>query len=277
MESERQVAVITGAASGIGRGIAEEAGRRGMTVILLDVDSGPLAEVEEAFRQRQVQVEARKMDVTDGAAMDALAADLFERHGRVDYLFNNAGVLVAGQTWERSVDDWRWIYEVNVMGVVNGVRAFVPRMIAANRPAWVVNTASMGGLRSAPMVGPYCASKFAVVGLTESMEYEFQAMGLPLKAAVLCPGEVSSGIYKSERIRPEKFAEHGAALGEQASAFMDRLNANNETAMAPEAVGRYVFQALEEDRFYLLPHPEQMSRVKQRIDIMFAGGRPAPM
>jgi NAD(P)-dependent dehydrogenase (short-subunit alcohol dehydrogenase family) len=274
MSSEGEVAVVTGGASGIGLGIAEEAGRRGMTVILLDIDERPLGEAEQAFRDRQVQVEARRLDVTDSAAVDALAQDLFDRYGRVDYLFNNAGVLVAGQTWERSADEYRWILEVNVMGVVNGIRAFVPRMIKAGRPAWVVNTASMGGLRAAPMVGPYCASKFAVVGLTESMEFEFQAMGLPLKGAVLCPGEVQSGIYKSERIRPEKFADHGASLDDKAQAFLDRLNAGNETAMTGEAVGRYVFQALDEDRFYLFPHPEWLARIRHRHDIMFEGGRP---
>jgi NAD(P)-dependent dehydrogenase (short-subunit alcohol dehydrogenase family) len=274
MSSESEVAVVTGGASGIGLGIAEEAGRRGMTVILLDLDERPLAEAEQAFKDRQVRVEARRLDVTDGAAVEAIDQDLFDRHGRVDYLFNNAGVLVAGQTWERSVDEYRWIFEVNVMGVVNGIRAFVPRMIKANRPAWVVNTASLGGLRAAPMVGPYCASKFAVVGLTESMEYEFQSMGLPLKGAVLCPGEVQSGIYKSERVRPDKFAAQGASLDDKAQAFLDRLNTNNETATTGEAVGRYVFQALDENRFYLLPHPEWMSRVRHRLDIMFEGGRP---
>jgi NAD(P)-dependent dehydrogenase (short-subunit alcohol dehydrogenase family) len=274
MAEQRQVAVITGGASGIGLGIAEEAGRRGMTVILLDVDERPLAAAEEAFRERQVSVEARRLDVTDEKAFDALAADLFERYGKVDYLFSNAGVLVAGQTWERSIDDYRWIFEVNVMGVVNGIRAFVPRMIKAGQPAWVVNTASMGGLRAAPMVGPYCASKFAVVGLTESLEYEFQTMELPLKAAVLCPGEVQSGIYKSDRIRPDKFATQGATLDDKAQAFLDRLNTNNETAKSPQEVGRYVFQALDEGRFYLLPHPEWMARVRHRVDILFEGGRP---
>lgn len=277
MADQRQVAVVTGGASGIGLGIAEEAGRRGMTVILLDVDERPLAAAEEAFRERQVSVEARRLDVTDEKAFEALAADLFERYGKVDYLFNNAGVLVAGQTWERSVDDYRWIFEVNVMGVVNGIRAFVPRMIKTGQRAWVVNTASAGGLRAAPMVGPYCASKFAVVGLTESLEYEFQMMDLPLKAAVLCPGEVQSGIYKSERIRPDRFAGQGAPLDEKAQAFLDRLNTNNETAKSPTEVGRYVFQALDEDRFYLLPHPEWLTRVRQRVDILFEGGRPTPI
>ena len=248
-----------------------------MTVILLDVDERPLAAAEEAFRERQVSVEARRLDVTDEKAFDALAADLFERYGKVDYLFNNAGVLVAGQAWEHSVDDHRWIFEVNVMGVVNGIRAFVPRMIKTGQRAWVVNTASVGGLRAAPMFGSYCASKFAVVGLTECLEYEFQMMDLPLKAAVLCPGGVQSGIYKSDRVRPDKFAAQSAALDEKAQAFLDRLNTSNETAASPEAVGRYVFQALDEERFYLLPHPEWISRIRQRVDILLEGGRPTPI
>jgi NAD(P)-dependent dehydrogenase (short-subunit alcohol dehydrogenase family) len=277
MDPERKVAVVTGAASGIGRGIAEEAGRRGMTVVLLDVDERPLGETEAAFRERQMQVESRRLDVTDEKAVEALAAELFERHGQVDYLFNNAGVLAGGHSWDRSVDEWRWTFEVNVMGVVNGVRAFVPRMIAAGRPAWVVNTASIGGLRAAPMMAPYCASKFAVVGMTEAMEYEFRLMGLPLKAAVLCPGVVNTGIWDSERVRPDKFADHGEAWDDSTKEFFDRMVANNEVGLLPEAVGRYVFQALDEDRFYLLPNPDWMSRVKHRVDILYAGGRPEPI
>jgi NAD(P)-dependent dehydrogenase (short-subunit alcohol dehydrogenase family) len=275
MDSERQVAVVTGAAGGIGRGIAEEAGRRGMTVVLLDVDNGPLDELAEAFRLRQVQVDPRKVDVSDTAAVDDLAADLFDRYGRVDYLFNNAGVLVGGLSWERSPDDWRWTFEVNVMGVVNGVRAFVPHMIKAGRPAHVVNTASIGGLRASPMLGPYCASKFAVVGLTETLQYEFDMMELPLKAALLCPGEVASGIWKSDRVRPAKFAGQGQEWDEKAKTFFDRMNANNDTGMQPDEIGRFVFQALDEGQFYLLPHPQQMARVKHRIDLLMSGGRPA--
>jgi NAD(P)-dependent dehydrogenase (short-subunit alcohol dehydrogenase family) len=274
MVSERPVAVVTGAASGIGLGIAQEAGRRGMAVVLADVDEGPLAAAEESFRERQVQVESRKVDVGDTAAVDGFAAEVFERHGRVDYLFNNAGVLAGGLSWEQSADEYRWTFEVNVMGVVNGVHAFVPRMIAAGRPATVVNTASIGGLRASPLLGSYCASKFAVVGLTETLQYEFDLMELPLKAAVLCPGEVNSGIWRSDRVRPARFAQHGGEWNEKVKAFFARMNANNETGMTPETIGRFVFQALDEGRFYLLPHPEAMGRVKHRIDLLMSGGRP---
>jgi short-subunit dehydrogenase len=141
----------------------------------------------------------------------------------------------------------------------------------------VVNTASIGGLRAAPMMAPYCASKFAVVGMTEAMEYEFRLMGLPLKAAVLCPGVVNTGIWNSERVRPDKFADHGEAWDDNTKEFFDRMVANNEAGLLPEAVGRYVFQALDEDRFYLLPNPDWASRVKHRVDILFAGGRPEPI
>src|SRR5690606_20990427 len=143
-----------------------------------------------------------KLDVSDAAAVEALAASVFETHGKVNLLFNNAGVLVDGKSWERSLDDWRWIFDVNVMGVIHGIRSFVPRMLSQGEAGRVINTSSIGGLMGGgAFMGPYQSTKHAVTALSETLFRELAQESAPVSASVLCPAEVAPAIWESARLR----------------------------------------------------------------------------
>jgi NAD(P)-dependent dehydrogenase (short-subunit alcohol dehydrogenase family) len=187
-----QTAVITGAASGIGTGLARHAASQGMRLVLADINADQLDQFAATLTTEVVTVPT---DVTDLAAMQRLADAAYQAYGAVDMVFNNAGVLATGFTWEIEPARFQRNMAVNVDGVLNGIRAFIPRLLAAARPAVMVNTASVGGFLPSPLMSPYSASKFAVVGLTESLHYELQMLNAPVRAALLCPGPVHSAIF----------------------------------------------------------------------------------
>jgi NAD(P)-dependent dehydrogenase (short-subunit alcohol dehydrogenase family) len=250
-----KVAVITGGASGIGRGLAEKAVALGMRVVIADVDAGRLQAVAAELSAGGAEVLAQRTDVTQYESVQALAAAAFDRFGQVDLLFNNAGVLVDGLSWERSVEDWRWSLDVNVMGVVHGIKAFVPAMLKQDTEGVVVNTSSQAGLTVGQYLGPYTASKHAVLGITETLHYELQLLDAKLRAAVLCPGEVVTDIWHSERIRPD---EHGSkpafSTGDEAR-FRELVAGGVAQGMTPLQHADFVFDALSAGRFWLFPHP----------------------
>lgn len=193
-----QVAVITGAASGIGAGLARHASALGMRVVATDVDRDGLEALEDL-----AGIEPWCVDVTDPDDVEALAAEVFDIHGRVNLLFNNAGVLVDGKSWERSAKDWQWSLNVNVMGVVHGIRSFVPRMLAQGEAGRVINTSSIGGLLGgSAFLGPYQGTKHCITAISETLYAELALEDAPITASVLCPGEVVSGIWESGRLRP---------------------------------------------------------------------------
>lgn len=255
------VAVITGAGSGIGRGLARRAAGLGMKVVAADVDEPGLRETEALLRAAGADVLARRTDVSRYEDVAALADAAFARFGGVTLLFNNAGVLVDGKSWDRSLDDWRWSLDVNVMGVVHGIRAFVPPMAAGGKPGIIVNTASVGGLAGSPFLGPYTASKFAVVGITEGLLHELAALHPQLRAACLCPGEVSTQIWHSERIRPAARGAKVPFTTDAETKFRDRVAGNVSAGMAPDDVAAFVFEALAAGKYWLFPHAE---KVKER-------------
>jgi NAD(P)-dependent dehydrogenase (short-subunit alcohol dehydrogenase family) len=257
MEYSGKVAVVTGAASGIGRGLAGKAGQLGMKVVACDVDAKGLKATEEGLAQSETEVLAIQTDVTDYASVVRAADAAYSRFGRVNLLFNNAGVLVDGILWERSLEDWRWNLDVNVMGVIHGIKAFVPRMIAGGDEGIVVNTASVGGLSSGPFQGPYIASKYAVVGLTEVLHAELSLLHPRLRAACLCPGEVATKIFRSERIRPEKFGVKADSSRQEDIAFHEWItNRVETTGITPAELAERVFAALSAGKFWIFPHPQ---------------------
>src|SRR5579863_7309798 len=242
MEYSGKVAVVTGAGSGIGGGLAGKAGALGMKVVICDVDTKGLKTTEATLAQNGVEVLALETDVTDYNSVAKAADAAYGRFGRVNLLFNNAGVLVSGISWERSLEDWRWNLDVNVMGVIHGIKAFVPRMVAGGEEGIVVNTASVGGLTAGPFMGPYTTSKYAVVGLTETLNAEFSVLGLKLRAACLCPGEVSTQIFRSERIRPDKFGAKAESSQQVDSQFHNWITSLVEgTGIAPSELAERVF------------------------------------
>jgi NAD(P)-dependent dehydrogenase (short-subunit alcohol dehydrogenase family) len=194
------VAVVTGAASGIGRSLAAHLASDGLTVVLADVDAAAL---EEATATIGGDTHAVATDVALAGEVERLAATVWERFGQVQLLCNNAGVFQGGLVWEVDPAGWDWVLGVNVRGLINGIRAFVPRMLTQPGPSHVLNTASMASHFVAPFSGPYCVSKFAAYALTEALAQDLRAVGARVTASVLCPSAVATGIAGSRRHRRE--------------------------------------------------------------------------
>jgi NAD(P)-dependent dehydrogenase (short-subunit alcohol dehydrogenase family) len=266
-----KTAVVTGAASGIGRALAERFVAEKMKVVLADLDG---ARLEEAAREIGGEVLAVPTDVSRGASVEALAARAEEAFGAVHILCNNAGVGGGGgPIWMLSEKDWQWTLSVNLWGVIHGIRVFVPRMLAHGDEAHVVNTASLAGLGSPAFLGPYVASKHAVVSLSEVLARDLQAVGARVRASVLCPHFVRTNIFDSERSRPEELRNAG-----EANAVQQQLNAAVrkliDAGSPPSEIAEHVVAALHDGRFYILPHPALNGMIEQRMRDILDGRYP---
>lgn len=247
------VAVITGAASGIGTGLARRAVQLGMKLVLADVQADQLSEFADTL---DGDILAVPTDVRDPAALDDLAARAWDRFGQVDILFNNAGVMATGFSWEIERDRWDRSMDVNLGGVLNGIRSFVPRLLAAGRPAQIVNTASVGGFLPAPLMAPYSVSKAAVVALTESLHLEMQMLQSPIRVSLLAPGPVKSGIFDDP---------FGAQINPATAAFVDTMRTMlSANGLTPDEFATLVFEGIGEGRFWLFPQPEAIDPLFQR-------------
>jgi NAD(P)-dependent dehydrogenase (short-subunit alcohol dehydrogenase family) len=235
-----QVAVITGAASGIGAGLARQAAALGMQVVLADRDAAQLTEVARSIGDAALAV---TIDVTDPAQLEHLAEQAWAAHGKVDLRFNNAGVLSTGFSWEIPGATWQASLDVNIGGIVNALRAFVPRLIAADRPARIVNTASVGGFLPSPMMAPYSATKAAVVALTESLAGELAALGSKVSVSLLAPGPVKSEIFREPPPGP---AQHFHAA---MTAMLD------EHGLTADEFAPLVFDAVARGDYWIIPQP----------------------
>ena len=265
-----KAAVITGAASGFGLELARLAAAEGMQVVLADIEAQALGAQTLAFR----------LDVSKGAEVQALADATLARFGVPGLVFNNAGVGAGGLVWENSEADWHWLLGVNLMGVAHGVRIFTPLMLQAARldPAYeghIVNTASMAGMQSAPTLALYNTSKFAVVGLTETLHHDLALVTGQVSASVLCPALVNTGIGRSERNR------EGAPAGGSALTASQRVGQQlTEQGMAMSKVSAadvavQVMQAVRAQRFYIFTHPEALLNVRTRADDILQGRQPS--
>ncbi|MAJ61789.1 MAG: hypothetical protein CBC48_18780 [bacterium TMED88] len=273
-EFKDRVAVITGSASGIGRGIAQIAAGEGMRLVLADVDDEGVGSLAEALRGAGAEVHTVHTDVREAEAVDALARQALEAFGAVHLVCNNAGVLVGGNAWERTDDDWRWVIDVNLFGVVNGLRSFVPILLNEGAPAHIVNTASLGGLMVGPYLSPYIVSKHAVVALSESVFHELAGQGADIGVSVLCPGPIATGITRSERIRPpDRSATRGLSSPAERT-FSDMLNAGVEAGMAPEEVGRIVFRSIRAGEFWIHTHPLPADAIRDRAERVIEAQNP---
>jgi NAD(P)-dependent dehydrogenase (short-subunit alcohol dehydrogenase family) len=271
-----KTAVVTGAASGIGKALAEKLLAEGMRVVLADRDEPALARAAESMSTRG-EVVAVPTDVTSGAAVDALAAAAKRAFGDVHLLCNNAGVGgVAGLLWTLSENDWTWTLSVNLWGVIHGIRAFVPSMIAHGADAHVVNTASIAGLAAPTFMGPYVASKHAVVSLSEVLARDLEAFGSKVRVSVLCPGFVRTQIHESERHRPAHLANPSfAASADPARAMMaGAMKQLVEGGKDPEEIADRVVEAVRAGRFYVLPHEDLKGLVRERMTDVLEDGYP---
>lgn len=270
-----RVCVVTGAGSGIGAGLARHAAAAGMHVIGADVDEPGLAEIEKTIRGRRQSVETRRTDVRDEQAVEALAIEVFAKHGQVNLLFNNAGVLVDGKSWERPMRDWRWSFEVNAYGVIHGIRSFVPRMLKQGTPGRIINTSSQGGLLGGgTFMGPYQASKHAVAAISETLYAELALESAPITASCLCPAEVATRIWKSDRLRPS--AEHTRLGSDGEQQFHDSIAGAVDKSLSPDVFAAQVFAAIEADRFWIVPDDEFFRQVLELRTRCVVEGRPPP-
>lgn len=271
-----RVSLITGAGSGIGLALARVAAARGHALVLADVEVAALDQARCEFEDAGVAVLARRIDVSDAAAMDALAEDACQRFGGLHELFNNAGVGTSGLLWENSESDAAWTLAVNLQGVLNGIRAGVPRMLAcaARDPGYrgvVVNTASMAGLLCPPLTGLYNASKHAVVALSETLHHELALVGSRVRAAVLCPPWVPTRIHESERNRSDAGS---AATPAQKLAQALVGAAVTRSRLSAAQVAETCYAALDEGRFWILPEPAALAAVRERYTALLGGDLP---
>lgn len=269
------IAVITGAASGFGLEASRIAARRGMRVVMADVQADALDAAAAEIRGLRVEVLPFRLDVSKAAEVDALAQATLQAFGTPNFVFNNAGVGAGGLIWEHTLKDWEWVIGVNLMGVAHGVRVFTPLMLAAAKadPAWhghIVNTASMAGLLNAPNMGVYNVTKHAVVSMSETLYQDLSLVTDQVHAHVLCPYFVPTGIHRSERNRPEAFADVQARPTKSqliAQAMSDKAVTSGKVSAAE--VAQFVFDAMDAQRFYIYSHPRSLANVQTRLeDIM---------
>ena len=276
---EGKVAVVTGAASGIGRALVDRFAAAGMRVVLADVEEEALAKAEAEVQSTGAETLAVVTDVSDRQSVDALRAAVDERFGATHVLCNNAGVSGGmGALWETTEKDWAWVLGVNLMGVVHGIQAFVPGMVERGEPGHVVNTASVLGLATGGG-SIYGVSKHAVTRLTEGLWYDLKAAGAPIGVSVLCPGMIATNIIGSGRNRPAELQNEAAPPAgpeaEQRMRFVADLFARE--GMPPAEVADLVHDAIRSDRFYVLTHPEaEKETVRARLEAILGEESPPP-
>ena len=272
-ELQGRVAVVTGGASGIGRGMAEAFLAEGMHVVLGDIEAEPLATTTKELSRDGARVIGVACDVSKPESVEALRDAALSEFGKVHVVCNNAGVGGGGGAmWEASLDDWDWVLGVNLMGVIHGIRSFVPAMIEQGEGGHVVNTSSMAGL--IPAMGTYGVTKHAVVALSESLWSELSGRGEQVGVSVLCPGWVRTRIAESERNRPETPRPDPGPNAAQFEMMRKMIASFVEGGLDPLEVGRLVAQSIREKRFYVLPHPHWSGMIQNRFENILEGRNP---
>jgi len=272
-----KVAVITGAGSGFGREFARLGAREGMKLVLADVQRDALEATAAELKSGGSEVVAEMIDVAQSDQIERLAARSFGAFGHVDLLINNAGVGGGGYLWEASEADWQWVMGVNLLGVVHGIRHFVPRMLEdekRGRVGHIVNTASMAGWLCPPLMGVYNVSKHAVVALTETLYHDLKTAGSSIGTTVLCPAFVPTGISESHRNRPSELGSGGPTASQrQAQAAVAKAVAGGKLSAAD--VATITFDAVRANRFYAFTHPQILPSVRDRFDAVLGDAPPA--
>jgi NAD(P)-dependent dehydrogenase (short-subunit alcohol dehydrogenase family) len=261
-----KVAVITGAASGIGRAIAGRCVSEGMKVVLADIDEATLSKTEAELKTSGGVVLAVRTDVSKQGDVELLARQALDAFGEVHLLFNNAGVAAGGAAWEATWNDWEWVIGVNLWGVIHGVKVFTPLMLAQNTECHIVNTSSAAGLTVGGVSATYAVTKHAVVALSESLYLSLQQRNSLIKVSVLCPGLVATNIIDAERNRPAELRNEPVPVTPEMQAGLAMFRAAIEAAMPPRQVADVVFDAIQKEQFYILPHPEWIEAIQLRTD-----------
>jgi len=261
-----KVAVITGAASGIGHAIAERAVATGIKVVIADVDEANLAEAEKELRNLGGTVLSVRTDVSQRSDVELLARKALDAFGQVHLLFNNAGVGAGGAPWEATWNDWEWVIGVNLWGVIHGVKIFTPLMLAQNTECHIVNTSSTAGLIVGGGSAPYAVTKHGVVALSESLYLALQQRNAPVKVSVLCPGLVRTNIADAERYRPTRLRNEPVPMTPERQAGLAAFKAAVAASAPPLQVADAVFAAIQNEQFYIFPAPEWIEVIRLRTD-----------
>jgi NAD(P)-dependent dehydrogenase (short-subunit alcohol dehydrogenase family) len=260
-----KVAVVTGGASGIGRALAERFVREGMKIVLADVEEKALAETRDMLAASGASVLAVRTDVSQAEQVEELARRTFDAFGTAHVVCNNAGVSVAGPAWQPSEADYRWVLGVNLWGVIHGIRAFVPRLVSQGE-GHVVNTASIAGLISAPGMGPYCATKHAVVALSECLFHDLAiATSGKVNVSVLCPAWVNTRIAESDRNRPASAPRRERERTPHEQRMEGLVKAAVAGGIPAHVVAEKVLRAIVEQKFWILTHSKTKKGVERRM------------
>jgi NAD(P)-dependent dehydrogenase (short-subunit alcohol dehydrogenase family) len=265
-EFKGKVAVITGAASGIGRGIAERCVREGMKVVLADIEQANLTQAETELKTAGATVFAAKTDVSKRSDVESLARQAFDAFGQVHLLFNNAGVGAGGAPWEATWNDWEWVMGVNLLGAIHGVKVFTPLMLQQNMECHIINTSSTAGLIVGGFSAPYSVTKHAVAALSESLHLALQQRNSLVKVSVLCPGLVRTNIANAERNRPAELRNEPVTMTPEMQAGLAAFKVAIEASMPPLQVADVVFDAIKKEQFYILPDREWTEVIQLRTD-----------
>lgn len=276
---DQQVAVVTGGGSGLGQAFCREAARRGMSVVVADIQQDAIDRTTAQLRTVGVPVIGHRTDVSDAQSVAALKDAAVEAFGTVHLVFNNAGVTGGGLVWENAESDWHWLLGVNLHGVINGLRAFTPLMLDAARAdrqyrGHIVNTASMAGLLAGVASGLYSVSKHAVLGLSEALYQDLALVTNQVGCSVLCPSYVPTAIGNSDRNRPAALAPADAPTPSQRLAREISSEAVDTGPVSATEVARMTFDAVAEGRFYIYTHPDTLTAVRNRFEHLLAQRNP---
>lgn len=259
---KNKIAVVTGAASGIGFELCQLFAEQGMHIVLADIEPQALAKAEQRIAALGVDTLSRVTDVGDAEAVEALAQQAQDHFGAIHIACNNAGVFTGGQCWENTLDDYAWLMRVNQWGVIHGIRSFVPRMLAQGGPCHLVNTASMAAVTTMPYSGIYHMTKHAVLALSECLHHELALSGAALKVSCLCPELVNTAIASGERNRPASLAD--ANRGASWQLTNEAIVAGTAQGLSPRVLAERTLTAIREQRFYIFPPTDDPWSVSAR-------------
>ena len=270
-----KTAVVTGAASGIGFALAERFAREGMRVVLADIEEAALDSAVARLVDTGAEAIGVVTDVSKEVDVAALAERARSEFGGVHVACNNAGVFAGGLLWEESLADYRWLMDVNIWGVIHGIRTFIPIMLEQDTECHLVNTASMAALCAMPFAGIYHMTKHAVLALSESLHHELEVTSEKVKVSVLCPELIKTSIGTCERNRPTEYSKPGDIIESDARQLvLDSINEGIETAIDPSVMADRVIAAIRSDTFYILSEDGWRETAHQRMDDIRTGQNP---
>jgi NADP-dependent 3-hydroxy acid dehydrogenase YdfG len=263
-----KVVVITGAASGIGRGIAEYCAKQEMKIVLADVEQKALSITESEIKAKGADILGVVTDVSKLDDIKSLAKKTIEAFGKVDLLFNNAGVATGSSIWESSINDCKWVIGVNLWGVIHCIHEFVPIMLKYGTPCHIVNMSSIAGLTTYHPSALYQFTKHGIVALSEQLHHDLEIRGANIKVSVICPGVVNTNIMDAERNRPEIYSNDSSQVAQnpEPDDMEQAFREMTKAGMPPSVLAEIVFEAIKEGKFYIYTHPEMKPLIQLRME-----------